>query len=118
MKTLLIASALGFASLGLAAQEATGWFGQELQSQKTRAEVRAELDAARDRGEPVFYGEARPLGPIDTRTQLARATVQQPVRDALARGERLWYGEASPDPVRGPATPRDDSRTLLTRRAN
>lgn len=99
MKTLMIASTLALASFGLGAQEATGWFGDDRDSMKSRDQVRSEAIAAIDDGE-VFYGEAMPLQDLDGRSRLSREAVAARVHDARERGERLWTHAGSRDPVK------------------
>lgn len=64
MKAVLAALALTVASFGSFAQEAT-LFEDNFVSTKSRAEVRAELFAALQRGDAIRYGEAPPAGSYD-----------------------------------------------------
>ena len=100
MKTLITAVALTLTSLASFAQEATPAPEFNFVSMRTRAEVRAELQAAlasgwRPAGEASDAPEQRAYAKARTRDE-----VRGELRAAVARGERLSYGEAGPDPLR------------------
>lgn len=101
MKTFITTATLAVAASGAIAQEATPApeFAHFV-SLRTRAEVRAELQAAivngsfRSQGEATYAPEFERIGSART-----RAEVRAEVRDAIARGERLSYGEGGPQAV-------------------
>lgn len=96
MKAVLAALALTVASFGSFAQEAT-LFEDNFVSTRSRAEVRAELVAALQRGEAIRHGEA---SVVDFASQAgssrSRAEVRAELFAALQRGEAIRYGEAPP----------------------
>lgn len=96
MKTILTAIALTLASAGAFAQEAT-IFNDHFVSQKSRAEVRAEVQSALASGEQIRSGEASYVAAAPAPVSiLTRAQVHAEVMAALSRGESLRYGEAPP----------------------
>jgi hypothetical protein len=97
MKTLLTTLALSITSLTSFAQEATVAH-ESFTSMKTRAQVQAQVLAARDSGERILYGEARPNQVLRGTSQLTREQVMAPVLAARDQGLRLSFGEAGRSP--------------------
>lgn len=96
MKAILTAVALTIASVGAFAQEATT-FDDRFVSQKTRAEVRAEVMSALAGGEMIRSGEASYVASAPSQPSTrTRAEVRAEVMAALSRGDALRYGEAPP----------------------
>ena len=62
-------------------------------SQKTRAEVRAEVAQAAAQGTLMVWGDAVPSLPVSTASLVQRAEVRAQVRAANARRELLPAGE-------------------------
>jgi hypothetical protein len=97
MKPLIIAFALAVLSTGALAAKAPIVAGEMIifddhfPNPKTRAEVHAELVAARARGELAF-GELMPVN-ADAGAARSRAEVRAEVREALAEG-LINYGES------------------------
>jgi DNA-directed RNA polymerase specialized sigma24 family protein len=91
MKSIVIALSLAVASTAAFAQEATP-FQDNTVSAKSRAEVRAELDAARARGELAYTGEASEYR-VDVAGNASRAQVRAEAIAALKAG-RILFGEA------------------------
>lgn len=117
MKTFITAVALTLATLTAFAQEATrAPEFDNFVSMRTRAEVRAELQAAIASGWRPSQGEASNAPEFErsfsTRT---RADARGEVLAAIARGERLSYGEASPDPLQAQRTRANSAATLAAR---
>jgi hypothetical protein len=98
MKTLFTTLALSITSLTSFAQEATVAH-ESFTSMKTRAQVEAQVLAARDRGERILYGEARPNQMLRGTSLLTREQVTAPVLAARDRGLRLSFGEAGRSPA-------------------
>lgn len=69
----------------------------------TRAQVRAERDAALARGELNWFGEGGPPIVVQPSTR-TRAEVRAERDAALARGELNWFGEAGPPIDAQPST--------------
>lgn len=78
---------------------ATAFAGGPAEAGRTRAEVRAELQAALDSGWRPPSGEAQYQGALPVQSQRSRAQVQGEVLAALANGEQLPRGEAQPQQI-------------------
>lgn len=100
MKTFITAAALALATLSSFAQEATP--APEIDnfvSTRTRAEVRAELQAALASGWRLSQGESSYAPEMDSfKSTRPRAEVIAELRAALASGWRPSHGEASGAP--------------------
>jgi hypothetical protein len=99
LAVLSFAAHAGGGDVGVYASENTARPGAGL----TRAEVRAERDAALARGELHRFGEAGPLVAARPSTR-TRAEVRAERDAALARGELHRFGEASPLVAAQPST--------------
>jgi hypothetical protein len=119
MKSLITAAAIALTTVTSFAQEATpAPEFDNFVSTRTRAEVRAELQAALASGWRPSQGEAS-YAPelqrtVSTRT---RAEVRAELLAAIANGERLSYGEASPDPLPARNAKSPVASTVATRQA-
>lgn len=117
MKSLITASVLSLVTLTSFAQEATrAPEFDNFVSMRTRAEVRAELQAALAGGWRLSQGEASYAPEFEkiasTRT---RADARAEVLAAIARGERLSYGEAGPDTLQAQRIRTNSAATLAAR---
>jgi hypothetical protein len=100
MKTLIAIAALAATAISSIAQEATV-FDHSIPNPRTRAEVRAETEAAVQEGRRISQGNyTREVAPAPASSQRTRAEVRAEVIAAMAAGERLSYGEARRDPLR------------------
>lgn len=98
MKSLIAIVALAASTLPAIAQEAT-IFDTHIANPRPRAEVRAETDAAMQRGARLSQGNYAHATAQNTGVQRTRAEVRAEVIAAMADGERLSYGEARRDPL-------------------
>jgi Domain of unknown function (DUF4148) len=117
MKTFITAAALALATLTSFAQEATrAPEFDNFVSMRTRAEVRAELQAALAAGWRPSQGEASYAPEFGkTSSTRTRADARAEVAAAIARGERLSYGEAGPDPQQAQRIRASSAATLAAR---
>ncbi len=119
MKSLITAAAIALTAVTSFAQEATpAPEFDNFVSTRTRAEVRAELQAALASGWRPSQGEASYAPELQrTVSTLTRAEVRAELQAALASGWRPSQGEASADPfpVRNAKT--SASSTVATRQA-
>lgn len=93
MKSLIVALSLSVAALSAIASEATV-FEDNFVSTKTRAEVRAEVLAARAAGTLIISGEATEFAK-PTGAPVSRAQVIAERQRVLDKGH-AFFGEASP----------------------
>jgi hypothetical protein len=119
MKSLITAAAIALTAVTSFAQEATpAPEFDNFVSTRTRAEVRAELQAALASGWRPLQGEASYAPELQrTASTRTRAEVRAELLAAIANGERLWYGEASPDALHGHNAKPSVASTAATRQA-
>ena len=98
MKSLIALVALTASTLPAIAQEAT-IFDTHIADPRSRADVRAETDAAMQGGARLSQGNYAHATAPTTGAQRTRAEVRAEVIAAMADGERLSYGEARRDPL-------------------
>lgn len=96
--TLFAAIVLTLAASGAAlAQEATYDYPQQVTSQKSRAEVTAEVKQARADGTLQSSGEVDSVRPVVTVSTLTRAEVKAQTLAAIASGELAYLNRENND---------------------
>lgn len=119
MKSLITAAAIALTTLTSFAQEATpAPEFDNFVSTRTRAEVRAELQAALASGWRPSQGEASYAPELQhTVSTRARAEVRAELLAAIATGWRPSQGEVSSDQLPGLASNPSSASTVATRSA-
>lgn len=101
MKTLISALILSAAFVGAAQAGELDWPpAQENTSSLTRAQVQAELQAARQAGQITYGEEEYPVSAYAEASTVSRAQVRAELDQARAQG-LLTYGEEAYPPVAG-----------------